>query len=68
MKPLSHILSETFDTGDPRAAHKKFYVRKVNKSFYGRFKWNSGRNSFVRVGGKYADRDAAIQAAKVSAL
>jgi hypothetical protein len=67
-KPLSQILSETFDTGDPRANHAKWYVRRVNKEYYGRFKWNSGKNAFIRVGGKYQDKDAAVQAAKVSAL
>lgn len=67
-KPLSHILAEVFDTGDPRAEHKKFYVRRINKKYYGRFKWNSGKRAFTRVGGKYSDREAAIAAAKVSAL
>jgi hypothetical protein len=67
-KPLSHILAETFDTGDPRAKRKKFYVRKINKKYYGRFRWNSGTQSFMRKGGKYPDRQAAIQAAKISAL
>lgn len=68
MKTLSTILSESFDTGDPRAGHSKWYVRKINKEYYGRFKWHSGKQSFVRVGGKYADKNAAVQAAKVSAL
>lgn len=67
-KPLSLILSEAFDTGDPRAGHAKFYVRRINKKYYGRFKWHSGKQAFVRAGGKYPDRESAISAAKVSAL
>lgn len=67
-KKLAEILSEEFDTGGEDRKRKKFYIRKINKKFYGRFKWNSGRKSFVRSGGKYADKNAAIQAAKVSAL
>lgn len=67
-KPLSQILAETFDTGDPRAGHSKWYVRRINKEYFGRFRWNSGRNAFERVGGKYGDRQSAIDAAKVSAL
>lgn len=67
-KPLSHILAETFDTGDDRAKHAKYYVRKINKQYFGRFRWNSGKNAFMRVGGKYHDRVSAVNAAKVSAL
>jgi hypothetical protein len=51
-----------------RAQSTKFFIRKVDRKFYGRFKWNSGTKSFKRAGGKYADKHAAIQAAKVSAL
>jgi hypothetical protein len=68
MKTLSLILAEAFDTGDPRAGHAKWYVRRINKQYYGRFRWNSGKSSFIRVGGKYGDRNAAVNAAKVSDL
>jgi hypothetical protein len=67
-KRLADILSETFDTGDPRAKHAKYYIRKINKKYYGRFKWNSGQQAFKRAGGKYADKTSAMQAAKISAL
>jgi hypothetical protein len=67
-KPLSHILAESFDTGDPRAGKSKWYVRRINKKFFARFKWNTSKNTFTRVGGTYSDKNAAIQAAKVSAL
>lgn len=66
-KPLSQILAESFDTGDQKT-HAKFFIRKINKSFYGRFKWNNGTQSFMRAGGKYPDRQSAVAAAKVSAL
>lgn len=65
---MSYILAESFDTGDPNSGHAKFYVRKINKQYYGRFKWNNGKSVFQRVGGDYPSKIAAIQAAKVSTL
>jgi hypothetical protein len=67
-KPLSHILAEIFDTGDERASTRSsIFERSISLTMVG----SSGivaSNAFVRVGGKYADKNAAIQAAKVSAL
>jgi hypothetical protein len=67
-KRLCEILSESFDTGGADAKRKKFYIRKIDRKFYGRFSWNSGKKSFQRKGGKYTDRREAENAAKVSAL
>lgn len=67
-KRLAEILSERFDTGGPDAKRDKWYIRKIDKKFYGRFKWHSGKQSFVRAGGKYTDKREAENAAKVSAL
>lgn len=65
---LCEILSEKFDTGGKDANKQKFYIRKIDRKFYGRFKWNSGKQSFQRAGGKYTDKREAENAAKVSAL
>lgn len=67
-KRLADILSESFDTGGPAASKKKYYIRKVDKTFYARFKYNSGTQTFKRAGGKYTDKREAEQAAKISAL
>jgi len=67
-KRLAEILAEAFDTGGPDANRKKWYIRKIDRKFYGRFVWNSGRKSFKRKGGKYSDKREAENAAKVSAL
>jgi len=66
-KRLCEILSESLDTGGPGASKQKWYIRKIDRKFYGRFKWNSGKQSFMRKGGKYTDRREAENAAKVSA-
>lgn len=65
-KRLAEILSERFDTGGPDAKKKKWYIRKIDRKFYGRFRWHSGKQSFVRKGGKYADKREAEKAAKLS--
>lgn len=65
-KRLADILSESFDTGGPGAAKKKWYIRKIDRKFYGRFRWHSGKQSFVRKGGKYTDKREAENAAKLS--
>jgi hypothetical protein len=67
-KRLAEILSERFDTGGPDAKKQKYYIRKIDRKFYGRFKWNSGSKSFKRAGGRYTDKREAENAAKVSAL
>ena len=67
-KRLADILAEQFDTGAPDAAKPKFYVRKIDKKFYCRFVYNSGKKNYVRKGGKYTDKGEAENAAKVSAL
>lgn len=67
-KKLSEILSERFDTGGPDAKKQKWYVRKIDRKFFGRFAWNSGKKSFTRKGGKYTDRREAESAAKITAL
>lgn len=67
-KKLAEILSESFDTGGPAASKKKWYIRKIDKKFYGRFKYNTGTQTFKRRGGKYADKREAEKAAKISAL
>ena len=67
-KRLSEILSEKFDTGGPDAGKQKWYIRKIDRKFYGRFVWNSGKQNYTRKGGKYTDRREAEKAAKISAL
>lgn len=67
-KRLAEILSEQFDTGGTDAKRAKYYIRKIDRRFYGRFAWNSGKQSFQRKGGKYTDRREAEKAAKISAL
>lgn len=67
-KRLAEILSESFDTGGPAASKKKYYIRKIDKKFYGRFKYNTGTQTFKRAGGKYTDKREAEKAAKISAL
>jgi hypothetical protein len=67
-KRLAEILSESFDTGGPDAKKKKWYIRKIDKKFYGRFKYNTGTRTFKRKGGKYVDKREAEKAAKISAL
>jgi hypothetical protein len=67
-RKLSEILSETFDTGGENTNRKKWYIRKIDRRFYGRFVWNSGTQNYSRKGGKYTDRQEAENAAKVSAL
>ncbi len=66
-KRLAEILSEELDTGDPHAKKQKWYIRKIDRKFYGRFRWHSGKKSFVRRGGKYSDKREAEQAAKLTA-
>jgi hypothetical protein len=67
-KSLAEILSEEFDTGGSDHKRRKWYIRKIDRKFYGRFSWHSGKKSFVRKGGKYSDKREAEQAAKISAL
>jgi len=64
-KPLSQIIAESFDTGGPDAGKQKWYIRKIDKSFYGRFKWHSGKRTFVRKGALYTDKREAEKAAKI---
>lgn len=65
---LAEILSEAFDTGGPDNKRQKWYIRKIDRKFYARFRWHSGKQSFTRRGGLYTDRDEAIKAAKITAL
>lgn len=65
-KRLAEILCEELDTGGPRAGKQKWYIRKIDRKSYGRFHWNSGKQSFVRRGGTYHDKREAEQAAKLS--
>ena len=67
-KLLADIIQESFDTGGPDAKKKKWYIRKIDRKFYGRFVWNSGKKSFRRKGGLYTDKREAEKAAKISAL
>ncbi len=67
-KRLAEILSERFDTGGPDASREKYYIRKIDRKYYGRFAWNSGKQSFQRKGGKYTDKREAEKAAKITAL
>lgn len=67
-KRLAEILAEAFDTGGPDANRQKWYIRKIDRKYYGRFRWNSGKQSFVRKGSKYVDRREAEKAAKINNL
>lgn len=65
-KPLSQIIAESFDTGGPDAAKQKWYIRKIDKAFYGRFRWDSGKKNYVRKGALYTDKREAEKGAKIA--
>lgn len=67
-KRLCDILAETYDTGGPDAKHQKWYIRKIDRKFFARYQWNSGKKSYKRKGGLYTDKREAENAAKITAL
>lgn len=67
-RSLFDILKEAFDTGGPDASKPKWFVRKIGKNTFGRYRWSTTKKEYVRKGAKYNDRTEAEYAAKITAL